>query len=290
MTRYAVEFGGTTFVLAGGGSHGAVQVGMLQALTAAGVQADAVVGTSVGAINGAFYAADPTVGGVARMAAIWQGLAADGLYPSLPLAFFRALIRREAHLVNPSRLRNLLMAQLPAREFRAMVLPLAVIAADLRDGSVVVLREGNAIDAVLASAAVPGLFPPVQLGGRTLVDGALAKNAALSSAVTLGAARLIVLPTGFGCASPIEAQSVVGQAVRIISILLARQLAYEAEQFADRLPVHVVPPLCPLNVSSYDFSHSMRLIDAARDSTAQWIAEGGLESSVVPATLAPHHH
>ncbi|MEX2181589.1 MAG: patatin-like phospholipase family protein [Gemmatimonadaceae bacterium] len=284
------RFHGTAFVLAGGGSHGAVQVGMLQALVGAGVRPDFIVGTSVGALNGLFFASDPTSDGVARMAAIWRGLAEDGIYPNLPLAWLRALIGRRTHIVDPARLRRLLATRLVVKELQDTVLPIAVVAADLRDGEEVVLTEGVASDAVVASAAIPGLFPPVRIGDRQLVDGALARHSALTAAVTLGATRLIVLPTGFGCAAQEPPRSVLAMALRMVGILLSRQLATEAQTWSARLPVAVVPPICPMPVSSYDFTHSPALIEAAYGTTARWIEAGGLESPHIPTTLAPHHH
>ena len=284
------RFGGTAFVLAGGGSHGAVQVGMLRALLAAGVRPDFVVGTSVGAINGVFLAGDPTPEGVERLSRVWIGLTRHEIYPNFALGWVRSLLRGRAHVVDPRGLRRILAGNLPMSRLEQGAVPACVVTADLRDGSEVVLSHGDAVDAILASAAIPGIFPPAHIDGRMLIDGALAKNAAISTAVALGAARVIVLPTGFGCAVKSPPRSVIAMAVQVVSLLLARQLADEAERFAPLLPIAVVPPLCPLGVSSFDFSHSRRLIADAAESTEQWIAGGGLQVRTIPMTLAPHTH
>ncbi len=284
------RFRGTAFVFAGGGSHGAVQVGMLEALVRAGVRPDFVVGTSVGAVNGVCFAGDPTPAGIRRLGEIWNGLSAGAIYPNLRLGWLRAFVRRRSYVVDPSGLRRVLQDAFHHEHIEDTLVPAAVVATDLRDGREVVLTRGNAIDAVLASAAIPALFPPVAHEGRMLIDGAVARNAAIASAVKLGAERVIVLPTGFSCASRSAPVGFTALGVHLVTVMLARQLFDEAEQFAARLPVIVVPPLCPLSVSSYDFSHSARLMAQAEASTAQWLDDGGLEQRAIPASLAPHVH
>ena len=288
--RPRTTYAGTAFVFAGGGSHGAVQVGMLRALHAFGVRADFVVGTSVGAINGVHYACDPTAEGIERLAGVWAGLSTHEIYPGLPMGWLRAVVTRRPHVVNPRSLRRLLVRSLRTPRLDDAVLPVVVVAADALDGAEVLLSRGSAVDAVLASAAIPVLFPPVSVDGRLLVDGAIAKNAAISTAVALGAERVVVLPTGFGCAITISPSNVIAMGMHVVTVLLARQLANEAARHAEQLPILVVPPLCPMTVSSYDFSHSLRLMSAAADSTRNWLENGGLDNRTIPITLAPHVH
>lgn len=283
----------TAFVLAGGGSHGAVQVGMLRALVRAGLRPDLVVGTSVGAVNGAFFASDPTLEGVERLAAIWHGVQRRHIYPAPATTWIPALLGHRMHLCDPAGLRALLARSFGTLDFSALPVACAVVAADFQTSEEVVLREGRVAHAVLASAAVPVIFPPVSVDGRLLVDGALSRNTPISTAMALGATRIVVLPTGFACGVRGLPRGAVATALHHISVLFARQLA--AEAFAaqrDRhdVTLHIVPPLCPMPVSSYDFSSVGALIARATASTDDWITAGGLANALIPMTLAPHTH
>lgn len=280
----------TAFVLAGGGSHGACQVGMLRALLDADVIPDLVVGTSVGAVNGAAFAADPTRQGVERLAGIWHGLTRKDVYPLTIRGVAKGLFGSAGHLVGQAGLRRLIgAARLPPR-LEEMPLAFAAIAADVRDGREVVLTTGPSGESVLASAAIPGLFPPVRIGERLLVDGAVANNTPIATAIALGARRVIVLPTGFTCAVPEPPRHAVALALHIVSLLLARQLASEASRYADQADIVIVPPQCPMSVSSYDFGQTARLVSRAAETTNDWLARGGLGDSAIPMTLAPHTH
>jgi len=148
--------GRTAFVLAGGGSFGAVQVGMLRELVASGVQADFVVGCSVGAINGVHYAGAPDEDGVARLEQIWRGLRRRDIFP-LTLGYLLAAFARRAHLVDPRGLRALLKRHLPCKT-------------RLLTGIAVCFSRGPAIPVILASAAIPTAFPPVRIGDDECID------------------------------------------------------------------------------------------------------------------------
>lgn len=280
--------GGTAFVLAGGGSLGAVQVGMLMALTEEGVRPDFVVGSSVGALNAAYYTGAPDAGGVARLAEIWCGLRRSDIFP---FSLFRllGLLRRSDSLVDPAGLRDLLESHLPFARIEEARLPLHVMATD-QQGVGVRLSEGPAVEAILASSAVPGIFPPVTIGGRQLFDGAIAANTPLRTAVTLGASRIVVLPTGYACALTGPPPGIVARMLHAVTLLIAWQLMHEIETMPEGASVHLAPALCPLSVSPYDFSASRDLIARAQDSTRDWIAAGGLSRPARSRELAPHHH
>lgn len=283
----------TALVLAGGGSHGAVQVGMLRALARGGFTPDLVVGTSVGAVNGAFFASDPTLRGVERLADIWHGIRRRDIYPAPPSTVIPALFGRLSHLCHPRGLQRLLERSFGTLTFEELQVPCAVVAVDFRTSEEVVLREGRIADAVLASAAIPVIFPPVQLGGRLLVDGALSRNTPIGTALALGATRVVVLPTGFACGVAELPRSAVATGLHHVSMLFARQLTSEALAVHTTRPdiqLRVVPPLCPMRVSSYDFSRVAELIELAETGTASWIASGGLTSAEIPMSLAPHTH
>lgn len=291
--RVQRDAGLTAFVLAGGGSHGAVQVGMLRALVRAGIVPGLVVGTSVGAINGAFFASDPTVRGVGRLADIWRTLRRRDVYPAPLRTWVPALLGHRSHLCDDTGLRRVVANAFGAMTFDDLRVPCAVVAADYRTSEEVVLREGAVGSAVLASAAVPVIFPPVALNGRLLVDGALCRNTPIHTAVALGATRVVVLPTGFACAFRDRARGAIATALHHVSVLFARQLANEADQVRAARPdvaVRVVPPMCPMPVSSYDFSTIAQFIADAERSTETWLADGGLGRDSIPENLGPHAH
>jgi NTE family protein len=279
----------TAFVLAGGGSLGAVEVGMLQALLEHGERPDFVVGASAGAINGACFAAEPTLAGVAKMAATWSALRREHIFP-LGMRSLLALLLRRDHLVGSHGLRRLLEAHLPYRLLEHAALPIHVVATELASGDEVLLSEGPAVDAVLASAAIPGIFPSVSIGGRELVDGGITNNTPISAAIRLGAQRVLVLPTGFACALKRMPTTIIGKALHSLSLLVARQLVHDIARYRGSIALHVVPPLCPLDFSPYDYGGGAALIDRATTSTRAWINAGGLAAQAEPGPLVEHHH
>ena len=279
----------TAFVLAGGGSLGAVEVGMLQALFECGEQPDFIVGVSAGAINAAYIAAAPSAAGARELERIWCTLKRRDLFP-FNLGSILGLLRHRDHLVKADGLRRLLERYLPYRQLEEAALPVHIVATDMLTGQEILLSSGPAIDAVLASAAVPGVYPPVHMGGRWLIDGGVANNTPISVAVGLGATRVIVLPTGFACALERAPAGIISGAVHALSLLVARQLVRDAERYADGpVALHIVPTLCPLGISPYDYSAASGLIDRARATTQQWIERGGLERARIPPQLREHH-
>lgn len=266
---------------------------MLRALADAGVVPDLVVGTSVGAVNGAYFASDPTRAGVARLATIWGGVRRRDIYPTGVMTWLPALLGRRSHLCDPRGLHALMARSFGSLTFERLAVRCAVVAADFHNGAEVVLQSGLVSAAVCASAAVPLIFPPVSLGGRLLVDGAVSRNTAVGVALGLGARRVVVLPTGFACASGAPPRGPVGTALHHVSVQFARQLSAEVAEIASRrtdVRLHIVPPLCPLPMSSYDFAGVDALMARAEECTRGWLAAGGLDTTDVPGALAPHSH
>lgn len=285
------ETGGkTAFVFAGGGSFGAIQVGMLEALLAHGVQPDLVVGASVGALNCAYFAGNPTLQGVRQLEQLWCGMKRRTIFP-MDLRRVAGMFSRSSSLTDSSGLRALIAQHLPFERLEQAALPLHVVATGQLHGESVCLSSGPAVDAVLASCAIPAIFPPVLLGKDYLIDGAIAGNTPVTMATALGARRLIVLPTGYACALNAPPTSAIGCALHALNMLIAHQLVQDLELLADRpdtLEVLTVPPLCPLSTSAYDFSRAPELIERARQSTRRWLEQGGLERRGIPGALRPH--
>lgn len=262
----------TAFVLAGGGSLGATEVGMLAALVEADVHPDFVVGTSVGAANAVWFALHPS--DVDSLADIWVSLKRTDVFPIRPVRGLLGLLGFRDHLVPQSGLRRLLERSLGPIDLTGTVIPAHVGATDVLSGEEVLLSSGTAVDAVLASTAIPAVFPPLHLDDRYLVDGGAVNNTPVSHAVDLGADRVWVLPTGYACALTSPPRSAIGVALQALTLLVNHRLELDVERYRDQVELRVVPPLCPLRVSPGDFSRARELIDAAFASTREWLAAG----------------
>ena len=166
----------TAFVLAGGGSFGAIQVGMLHALAKHGVTADMVVGSSVGALNGAYYAGDPTLKGILQLETIWRGLHRQDVFPITWRTLLGFLWRRD-FLVPHDGIRKLIDDHLPYHNLQDAKLPLHIVTTDIISGEAVVLSEGSAAEAIIASTAIPGAFAPIHYRNQYLADGAIVRPA-----------------------------------------------------------------------------------------------------------------
>jgi NTE family protein len=279
----------TAFVFAGGGSFGAIQVGMMQALVAHGVTADMVVGSSVGSMNGAYYAGTPTLEGVKQLATIWRGLNRNDVFPVTFRAFVSFLWRRD-FLVSHNGIRKLIEDHLPYKNLEDATIPVHIVATEVVTGDSIVLSEGSAAQAIVASTSIPGAFEPVKYKDMFLADGAISSNTPINVAIELGAQRLIIMPTGFACAGHEPPVGAVANVLHALTLLIARQMTYELEDIDPSIEYYVVPPLCPLVGSPYDFSKTDEHIKRAITNTEKWIAEGGLETREIPGEMRPHGH
>ncbi len=260
----------TAFVLSGGAALGAVQVGMLQALHEHGVAADMVIGTSVGAINAAWIAHDPHGATLDDLATLWRSLRRNQIFPTSASGLFGMLGRRQG-LVDQRPLRRLLTKHLHFDQLEDAALPLHVVVTDVLTGRDQLLSTGPAVDAVLASAAIPGVFAPVEIGGRHYMDGGVVNNAAVSHAVALGATTVYVLPTGWSCSLEHPPTGALGMALHGLSVLVQHRLADDVDHYANTIEVNVVPPPCPIRQGPADFSHADELITTGRASAEQWL-------------------
>ena len=169
---------------------------MLGALAEREIAPDLVLGTSVGAINGAAFAADPTVAGVERLAAMWSAMQQGDVFSGSLLGRMATLARTRTHLHDSAPLRALLTASLGDRRIEELALPFQCVAASIERAEEQWFTAGPVVDAVLASAAVPGLLPPVEIGGEHFVDGGIVNSIPVNRAVELGATRIYVLHVG----------------------------------------------------------------------------------------------
>jgi len=248
-----------------------------------------VVGSSVGALNGAFYAGDPTLKGVERLSDIWRGLKRQDVFPLTMRSLLTFLWRRD-FLIPHDGIRKLIEDHIPFRRLEQAPLPVHIVTTDIISGDSVVLSEGSTSDAIVASTAIPGAFSPVHYRDYYLADGAISSNTPVRVAVAKGARRLIVLPTGHACANDAPPVGAVANALHALTLLIARQLVIELENLGPDIEYYVIPPLCPLVGSPYDFSRTADHIERAVLSTDAWLAQNGLEKREIPHELRPHDH
>jgi len=187
--------GGVAFVLGGGGVLGATQVGMLRALLEAGIQPGLILGASVGAVNGAAIAADPSDTGVVRLADLWHSMADAGIFSDTVLAWATTLARHRTHLYSPTPFRRQLQQHLPPT-FADLRVPFQCVAASIERAGAHWFTSGELPEAVLASSAVPGLFPAVKVGSEHFLDGGLVHSIPVGRALTLGATEIYILHVG----------------------------------------------------------------------------------------------
>ncbi|HEV2686056.1 MAG TPA: patatin-like phospholipase family protein [Actinomycetota bacterium] len=184
------------FVLGGGGHNGAYEVGMLRALFEHGVKPNVVVGTSVGAMNGAAVAANPALETVERLRKVWLTLNEDQIFGGSILAGAANLVRTRTSLHSNASLRTMIEHLLPVTSFEDLKVPFHCVAASIERAAEHWFHEGPLVDAILASAAVPGVLPPVEIGGEHFVDGGIVNSIPISRAVELGAKEIYVLQVG----------------------------------------------------------------------------------------------
>lgn len=280
----------TAFVFAGGGSLGAIQVGMLKAVTANGIAPDFLVGASVGAINVAFFASDPTAKGVARLEQIWKRIRRKDVFQVSPLAGALSFLSWRNHICSEKPLKNLIETHLTYDRLEETRIPCHIVATDLFDGIEVSFSKGPAVEALLASSAIPGVFPPVKIGSHYLVDGGVTNNTPISVAIAKGAERIIVFPTGMSCGLKTPPKGVVEMALQTLNLAVSHRLKFDMEKYLDSVEIIVLPVLCPLDVSIFNFSRTEELIGRAEKNVTQWIQNNGMKMPGNPEILRPHYH
>jgi NTE family protein len=255
----------TAFVLSGGASLGALQVGMLRALYEQGIVPDLLVATSVGALNAGFVASRPqTPETAAELARVWRGLQREDIFPVSMRALVGGLCGQRDHLVADRGLRRLINRHIGFGDLSDAPVPLHVVAFDVSEGREVLLSDGPAHDAIAAASAIPGVFPPVPLGGRRLIDGGVVNNTPISHAVELGAERVYVLPTQDGGRSRGRVPGgALDAAIYALGLLVDGRLGADLARYSGEVELIVCPAANPLQVQPTDFEHSSRLIGQA---------------------------
>jgi len=250
------------FVLTGGGSLGAVHAGMLRALYEQGIRPDLIVGASVGAVNGAFIASRPqTLATADALGDVWRGLVRSDIFPRDFVTGLLGFTGRHAHLVPNRGLRRLLRMNTQFENLEDSPIPFHVVATDAATGQDVALSTGNTVRAILASAAIPGVFPPIELEGRKLIDGGVSNYAPISHALDAGADTIYVLTSGTACGVTAPPRGAIPLLLHSMSFLVTRRLVVEMEHLRDHAVFVVLPPPCPMDVPPSDFTQGASLIE-----------------------------
>jgi len=263
---------------------------MLKALARKNIVPDFVVGASVGAINAAYYACAPSAEGVARLERIWARLNSADVFPLSPINSLLAILGKRDYLVSSKKLQELIESELPCKRIEEAKIPCYIVATDVLEGTEVCMNSGPLGPALLASAAIPAVYPSVSIEDRYLMDGGVANNTPISSAVRLGATRIVVLPTGTSCALVKPPRGAVALALHAVNLLVMRQLVSDIEYFSNRAELIVLPPLCPITVTSYDFSQTADLVHRSEAKARLWLQQNGFHSRGTPEELLPHEH
>jgi NTE family protein len=245
---------------------------MLEALYEREISPDLIVGTSAGALNGAFIASrPPTVQTAHQLGCIWRGLRRSQVFPVNPVAGFLGFVGTRAHLVPQTGLRRLIQRHTSVQRLEETSVPLHVVATDLLLGEDVRLSRGPLLEAVLASAAIPGVLPPVDWEGRLLIDGGVANNAPISHALDLGATRVFVLPTGAPCELGEAPRGALAMMLYASGLLVGRRLTHDIAAIPDGVEAVVLPPPCPIPVQPIDFSHADLLIEQGYETARRFL-------------------
>jgi NTE family protein len=264
--------GPVAFVLSGGGNLGALQIGMLRALTEREIVPDLVLGCSVGAINGAGLAEDPTPAGIGRLERLWRELDGKDLMPGGVLPPAVALARRGEAIHGNEGLRRELERQVAARTFDELTVPFQCVATDVMGVREVWFDSGPLIEPIMASAALPAVYPAVEIDGVRYLDGAIVNDVPISRAVELGAGTIYVLQvSGFARPRP-EPRRPLDVAIQSYWIARHHRFKREVESVPPDVDVHLLPTGDTPSMRYNDFSRSSELVSLAYEASSNYLA------------------
>lgn len=267
----------TAFVLAGGGNRGAYQMGMLRALAERGVIADIVVGCSVGAINAAIYAGRPTIEEIHLGTDTWRQLTAERVFPHDRLhGAWRFIEKRESVFPNAG-LRRVVARVARFERIEDSQVPLVVVATRAKDGTEQWFTDGPTVETILASTALPAVYPTVEIGGVEYIDGGVVNNAPISVALAAGARRIFLLLCSSVHHGFVDAERPFEALLSAFDMALAARLRRDLGTIGDQAELIVLEPANEARPDWQDFSHTNALIEkgytASRDILDTYFAE-----------------
>ncbi len=256
------------YVLGGGASYGSVQVGHLRALAETDLAPDFVVGTSVGSLNGAILAENPAAA-PGRLQDLWDGMTRQAVFGKF-LGTAVNLAKGKASAVPNTGLRAVIEGALQARTFEDLRVPHTAVATDFDTGEPVGIGEGDLVSALLASAAIPLVFPPVTRGERKLVDGGIVANVPIGIAADQGAATIVVLDCGFTVMAPEREETATGRLLRTAAIMSAQQVRRDLASVTDRVVLYLPGPW-PMKGRPDEFRRAQENTSTTYGLTMTWL-------------------
>ena len=273
----------TAFVFGGGGRWGAVEVGMLQALGEADIRPDLVLGTSIGAFNGSVIADEAGPGGVKRLTDLWNEISGSAIFKGGLVDRMMNVATMKPAIHETSELRLILQhVHGTDRRIEELETPFQCVAASIERSAEHWFTEGPLIDAILASSAIPALFPPVEIDGEHFYDGGLVNSVPVGRAVELGATRIFVLQVG-RVEAPLRPPERLHEAA-LISFEIARRhrFSQDVSNLPEGIDFHLLPSGNPVNFDDRrqlkwrDTGATQELIDGAYEATSRYLLEVGL--------------
>ncbi|WP_457558845.1 patatin-like phospholipase family protein [Candidatus Harpocratesius sp.] len=274
--------GKTAFVFSGGSSLGAIEVGLLKAIIEFGIKADFVLGTSVGSLNGAIFAYNPTIEGIEYLESVWNKVKFTDVFTPSPITPVKNLTTFGKYLISPKNIRKLIQRSLPFQLLEETTLPFYAVATDLKTGKEIVFNKGIALEALMSSIAIPMVYPPQYMHSMMLVDGGLVNNSAISTAIKLGAENIIVFPIGYPNTPDFYPKNLEQVLARTFLYILARQMISDYYHYRSQVSIHILPSPNDTRLDPFDFSHSKEWIDLAYQRAKAWFEKGGLNSDALP--------
>jgi NTE family protein len=260
------------FVLSGGVAHGAVQAGMLRAMLEVGIRPDLLIGSSVGALNAAYLAQGFTETRVGVLADTWCELKFADVFGDFGIKRVVSIISERTALASSEALHRLIATHVPVT-YDDLEIPLHITATDYLSGETVILSQGNLHENLLASCAIPFVFPPQFIDGRYLMDGSVSAHVPLLHAERLGAHTLVVFDVGYPCRLLEPPRSPLERALHIFSIMLHRQPTGALSVLAGDTTLIYPPSTCPIAVPAYDFSQGAELVQTGYETARNFLLE-----------------
>ena len=268
----------TAFVLGGGGVLGAVEVGMLRALLERDIVPELVLGTSVGALNGAMVARQPDLAVVQRLTELWRDASQSRreVYGDRPLRTVRRAESTGTHIYSAKPLTQRLTEEFGETTFADLPVRFQVCAASIERSAEHWFDSGRVVDAVVASAAVPGLLPPAKVGDEHYLDGGIVNSIPLGRAVALGATTVFVLQVG-RIDRPLKPPKRPWEVARV-SFEIARRHRFlrELAELPEGVAAHVLPARGTSAkddtfFGTRDFGGVQQRIDATYDASVSYL-------------------
>jgi NTE family protein len=251
---------------------GSAQVGMLRALVERGIVPELIVGASVGAVNGAAFAAAPNLAGVRQLDGFWRALDSRDLVSRATIRIAVGLARRGQGLNEHDGLRAVIERVVDRRRFADLQVPYECVATNVGRASEEWFTDGDLVEALVASTSVPVLFPPVEIDGEWYLDGGIVKDVPLTRAVQGGATTIYVLGTGRLGQPLATPKRPIGMVAHASWIARKHRFQQDLDAVPDDVAVHLLPDGDPpLGTRIHDLSHTPEMIDAAYAATRSYL-------------------